>query len=272
MILYKNNLKNMITQKYSKIFTKSLLFLFGFLFFYSFSFGTKNEIIITNDEYHSYLQSSSEFNSADKELNSIYKKLLNLLPEHEKQNLIKEQLEWIKIRDEYAFRSGPKGSKEYIDALIKITNERIQELNKKLSEVIYMEPYNTVLKEKTLNKDSVQQNLSQKETKEKSNINNKKFLNTILLIIILIIGFWFWNKFLRRRCPNCKSTSYDFLGEEELDRWIGTKKVKESTTLPSGKSMTRIREIPTTYVEIKRYFKCHNCGYQWFEISKEEKK
>lgn len=77
---------------------------------------------------------------------------------------------------------------------------------------------------------------------------------------------------MRRRCPNCKSTSYDFLGEEELDRWIGTKKVKESTTLPSGKSMTRIREIPTTYVEIKRYFKCHNCGYQWFEISKEEKK
>jgi hypothetical protein len=78
---------------------------------------------------------------------------------------------------------------------------------------------------------------------------------------------WFWNKFIRRRCPQCKSTKYNFLGEKEIDRWLGTKQVTEK--LASGK--TKTRTVNTTFIKIQRFFKCNDCGHDWSEISKEEK-
>jgi len=78
---------------------------------------------------------------------------------------------------------------------------------------------------------------------------------------------WFWNKFIRRRCPQCRSTVYNLMGENEVDRWLGTKQVTEK--LASGKTETR--SINTTFVKIQRLYKCNDCGHVWSEISKEEK-
>lgn len=90
----------------------------------------------------------------------------------------------------------------------------------------------------------------------------------IIGVTISFFCIWFWNKFIRRRCSKCKSTNYEFLGEKEIDRWLGTKQVTEN--LASGKKETRT--VQTTFVKIERFYKCKNCGYNWSEVSKEEKK
>lgn len=76
-----------------------------------------------------------------------------------------------------------------------------------------------------------------------------------------------WHTFLRRRCPECNSTSYHLMDDEELDRWLGTKKVSERTA--SGK--TKTRHVQTTYVKMKREYLCNDCHHKWVEIDKEEK-
>lgn len=69
------------------------------------------------------------------------------------------------------------------------------------------------------------------------------------------------------KCPVCISTRVKLLKVEEIDRWKGTKTVHEK--LASGK--TKTKTVQTTYVNIKRTYKCDECNHAWYTESKEEK-
>ena len=81
------------------------------------------------------------------------------------------------------------------------------------------------------------------------------------------LGVWIWNKFLRKKCPNCKSKSFNCINAQELDRWRQAVKVREK--LSNGKS--RERHVQKTYVKIERDDQCTKCNHLWSEITKEEK-
>lgn len=98
----------------------------------SLSFASQNIPKITDYEYQQYMETSEEFKKAEEELTIVYKELLSLLPPDEKKKLREEQIQWIKKRDKFAFNIAPKGSPDYINALVKITNERVEELKNRL--------------------------------------------------------------------------------------------------------------------------------------------
>ena len=84
--------------------------------------------------------------------------------------------------------------------------------------------------------------------------------------------FWFllafWNTFIRRRCPECRSSEYSFNGSEEIDRWVGSKKVREKV----GKDTYADRHVTTTFAKIRSDFQCLKCGNSWSEAVKQEVK
>lgn len=77
-----------------------------------------------------------QYQKVDKELNSVYNKLIKGLKETDKKNLVEAQKAWIKFRDlDCKFQSqdvgdggGPYENKMKIDCLIRKTTERIKEL------------------------------------------------------------------------------------------------------------------------------------------------
>jgi hypothetical protein len=83
-------------------------------------------------------------------------------------------------------------------------------------------------------------------------------------IIWLILAFW--NVAIRRRCPNCGSYAYSYEGSEEVDRWVGTKKVREKV----GDNSFADRHVTTTFAKIRHDYRCSSCGHQWSEMTKEE--
>lgn len=89
----------------------------------------------------------------------------------------------------------------------------------------------------------------------------------LYIISFIWFGFVAWNEWIRRKCPVCKSKSYDLLSSKEIDRWVGTKKVRER--LPDGK--TRERILNTTFVMIQNDYGCKDCGKVWSERKKVEK-
>lgn len=82
--------------------------------------------------------------------------------------------------------------------------------------------------------------------------------------------FWFllafWHTFIRRRCPKCRSYEYSFNGSEEIDRWVGSKKVREKV----GKDTYAERHVTTTFAKIRSDFHCLKCGKSWSETVKQE--
>lgn len=82
-----------------------------------------------------------------------------------------------------------------------------------------------------------------------------------------IIGGWFWNKFIRNRCPDCNSTNFVQTSEDEVDRWRQAVKVTE--TLSNGKS--REKHVTKTFIKVQHTYKCRNCGRIW-SITKEREK
>lgn len=84
---------------------------------------------------------------------------------------------------------------------------------------------------------------------------------------VVVLCIFFWNKFIRLRCPKCNSTNHDLIDAQEIDRWRGRKQVTERL----GNGKTRTRNVSTTFVKIKRFYVCNDCGNNWSEISKEEK-
>ena len=100
------------------------------LLFLLFSIISFSQSVTGEDELY------KEYQKVDKKLNSEYKKLLKLLKETDKKNLVEAQKAWIKFRDlECKFQSqdpgdggGPCENKMKIDCLIRKTTERIKEL------------------------------------------------------------------------------------------------------------------------------------------------
>ncbi|WP_407852818.1 hypothetical protein [Burkholderia gladioli] len=76
---------------------------------------------------------------------------------------------------------------------------------------------------------------------------------------LLLAVIWFWNIAIRTRCPKCRSTNAAFLGEEEIDRWVGTKKVSEK--LSNGQSTKR--SVSTTFERVRLLYECVDCRHGW---------
>lgn len=95
--------------------------------------------------------------------------------------------------------------------------------------------------------------------------NQQQNLWILVAIAALAIGGWYWNKFVRNRCPSCKSTSYDTISREEVDRWRGTKQVTEKHSRG-----TNTRHVQTTYVTMHYVFRCKACRHEWSKDRKEE--
>lgn len=81
------------------------------------------------------------------------------------------------------------------------------------------------------------------------------------------IGIWFWNKFIRNRCPDCNSTNFAQTSEDEVDRWKQAVKVTE--TLSNGKS--REKHVTKTFIKVQYTYKCRDCGRIWSITEEREK-
>lgn len=90
---------------------------------------------ISDAEYKQYIEASPEFKTAERDINGIYKELMSVLNETEKNALKDEQRQWIKQRDITAFSEGQKGSQGYVAALVKLTAQRKTELETRLQSV-----------------------------------------------------------------------------------------------------------------------------------------
>ena len=90
-------------------------------------------------------------------------------------------------------------------------------------------------------------------------------MDIVIGVIVAALGGWIWNKFIRNRCPNCKSTSYNLINAEEIDRWRGTKKITE--THSRG---TNTRHVQTTYVRTQFEYQCKHCQHEWIKTRQEE--
>jgi uncharacterized protein YecT (DUF1311 family) len=86
------------------------------------------------------IKSGEDYKIADRNLNMVYKKIISLLNETEKKELILEQRNWIKYRDKHCDESSQdfKGGTMYTytlnSCLIEITNNKVNELNNLLVE------------------------------------------------------------------------------------------------------------------------------------------
>lgn len=99
----------------------------------SVSYADSNKPTISDSEYRQYIKISNEFKLSEQKLNAVYKDLVSTLNNEEKEKLKLEQREWIKTRDIKAFNVGHKGGPSYIESLIIIDNERISELQSRIS-------------------------------------------------------------------------------------------------------------------------------------------
>lgn len=95
--------------------------------------------------------------------------------------------------------------------------------------------------------------------------SRKDSLLTILFVVAAALAGWYWNKFIRNRCPKCRSTSYDTISVDEIDRWRGTKKVTEQHSRGS-----RTRHVSTTYAKNLYSYRCRDCQTEWTVEKKEE--
>ena len=109
-------------------------------------------------------------------------------------------------------------------------------------------------------------------------------VTTVVGTLLVCALLWAANRFLRRRCPNCKGTKYRHLAHDEIDRWIGTKTVRDVTTAqhqarPAPGEMLRHagtttittqHEVPVTKVKYRDVFQCDVCDKPWEEVSTAE--
>ena len=89
--------------------------------------------------------------------------------------------------------------------------------------------------------------------------------NILLMVIAAAVVGWIWNKFIRNRCPNCKSTSFDTVAVTETSRFTGTKQVTEKHSRG-----TNTRHVRTTYAMKLYQYRCKSCQHEWSKEKKEE--
>lgn len=99
----------------------------------------------------------------------------------------------------------------------------------------------------------------------------------MIALVAWAIGAFYW--YFLKPCPQCSQRFYrQYLGEEEIDRWVGTKKVEVSIKTKDRKfnnmveTGKRTEHVSTTYVKIRRFYCCKYCGYEWNKVVKKEMK
>ena len=90
-------------------------------------------------------------------------------------------------------------------------------------------------------------------------------LQISLVVVAAALAGWIWNKFIRARCPKCKSTAFDTVNVTETDRFKGTKEVREKTSRG-----TNTRHVQTTYAKNLYEYRCKSCQHEWSVERKEE--
>lgn len=103
---------------------------------------------------------------------------------------------------------------------------------------------------------------SDRRESDKSKSNNLVYAIAALAVAA---GAWIWNRFIRNRCPKCKSAGYDKVSATEIDRWLGNKTVHEKHSRG-----TNTRNVRTTYVKKLYEFRCKSCQTTWSKERKEE--
>ena len=95
--------------------------------------------------------------------------------------------------------------------------------------------------------------------------SHRNQLLTAAAVLAAVLAGWVWNKFVRNRCPKCKSTNIDTTDVSEVDRWRGSKKVTEQHSRGS-----RTRHVSATYVKNVYSYRCRDCQTEWSAQKKEE--
>jgi uncharacterized protein len=103
--------------------------------------------------------------------------------------------------------------------------------------------------------DALRQAEAQKKASSESMVMNLE----ILAVVLFLVGAgWYWNRFVRNRCPNCKSSSFDRVSETEIDRWRGTRQVTEKHSRG-----TNTRHVQDTFVKRRLDYRCSHCQQEW---------
>ncbi len=94
-----------------------------------------NQNLVAQTQAEMNQTAAKDFQSADAELNRVYKDVLKLLDENEKKLLIKAQKDWIKFRDSHCafeikqYEGGSIQPLIYSTCLTERTKNRIDDLN-----------------------------------------------------------------------------------------------------------------------------------------------
>lgn len=87
---------------------------------------------ITDSEYSELKKISPEYASSETKMIQTYSNLKKSLPNDAIGLLENDQNKWLNERNQGTINAGSKGSKEYLDELIRLTKERTKELNEQL--------------------------------------------------------------------------------------------------------------------------------------------
>ena len=84
---------------------------------------------LSDNEYSAIKSVSSEYASVESQMIKAYSYLKKILNPVQREQLRTEQIAWIKQRDQKVYEADKKGSKKYIEALIRLTKERAEYLS-----------------------------------------------------------------------------------------------------------------------------------------------
>ena len=84
----------------------------------------------------------------------------------------------------------------------------------------------------------------------------------------VLFALSFWHLLVRNRCPECRAVSPHFLRRDEVDRFVGSKKVNGT----DGKGRSTTSHVSVTYAKMHTRFRCanRNCEHVWVRASKHE--
>ena len=79
-------------------------------------------------------------------------------------------------------------------------------------------------------------------------------------ILAVTLCIWFWNRFMRMRCPDCGAPHPRLFKVEECDSWMTPKRINEKRDLSARPRKTSFTKVSRTYI-------CPECHKQWSVVS-----